>query len=484
MYILPSYFSYFSYCIGSSAAAARRAKSEMVRLLQLTGGNEEIGLGSERFAFLGFLVDADICKHSHSGLASICFHLSAELTILFVLDSIPSLTSTSTKKKTIAMSPAATIDQLKALLPPSSVHEPGTPSHRAQSLPWSQHAEANPKLVVTPSDLTSLQNTLKLLCEDSAVDFAVRNTGTGCASARDVILSMQGFKDFAFDEEAEVVTLGAGLDWGEVEVLMAAQAPGWALVGARCGWVGVAGGALVGGYSWLSHEFGLISDPQNLLDVQVVLRDGRVVWASEEDNGELLWGMRGGGGNFGVVTALKMRARRYREAIFAGMAFLPYERLEEVGKWVEAMVERKKDPKLAFAVTNQGPGIGKPAQGARPGVAVYLFDANGEEHARSKGYGFGELLAMEGIEVSGGMVPLSGMTKLADSYRSYQGVNKFWGSAPLLEEKVDAELIMRAWTWYEKSIEAYPELDEGSTILFEFGQEVRYASQFGGASTL
>jgi hypothetical protein len=157
--------------------------------------------------------------------------------------------------------------------------------------------------------------------------------------------------------------------------------------------------------------------------------------------------------------------------------------LGEVGRWVEAMVEREKDPKLAFTITNQGPGTGKPAQGARPDVAVYLFDANGEEHARSKEFGFGELLAMEGIEVSGGMVPLSGMTKLADSYRSYQGVNKFWGSAPLLDEKkVDAGLIARAWAWYEKSIEACPELSEGSTVLFEFSQEVCCAS-FSDAST-
>jgi FAD/FMN-containing dehydrogenase len=370
------------------------------------------------------------------------------------------------------MTHPTTIDLLKTLLPSSEIHEPGTASHRAQSLPWSQHAEAHPELVVTPSDLSSLQNTLKLLYENLALDFAVRNTGTGSASARDVILSMQGFKDFAFDEESEIVTLGAGLDWGEVEVLMAAQAPGWVLVGARCGWVGVAGGALVGGYSWLSHEFGLISDPQNLLDVQVVLNDGRVLWASEEEDGELLWGMRGGGGNFGVVSALKMRARRYREAIFAGMAFLPYERLDEVGRWVAAMVEREKDPKLAFTITNQGPGTGRPAQGARPGIAVYLFDANGEDHARSKDHGFGELLAMEGVELLGGMVPLSGMTKLADSYRSYQGVNKFWGTAPLLEEKLDAGLIARAWVWYEKSIEDCPELGDGSTVLFEFSQEV------------
>ena len=368
---------------------------------------------------------------------------------------------------------STTIAALKALLPPSEIHEHGTPSHRAQSLPWSQHAEANPKYVVTPSNLASLQSTLKLLYEDPELDFAVRNTGTGSASARDVILSMQGFKDFAFDKEAETVTVGAGLDWGEIEALMAAQAPGWALVGAWCGWVGVAGGALVGGYSWLSHEFGLISDPQNLLDVQVVLRDGRVIWASEEGDGELLWGLRGGGGNFGVVSALKMRARRYREAIFAGMAFLPYERLDEVGRWVAVMVEREKDPKLAFGVTNQGPGTGRPSQGTKPGIAVILFDAHGEEHARSKDCGFGDLLAMEGAEMLGGMVPLSGMTRLADSYRSYQGVNKFWGSAPLIKEKVDAGLIARAWDWYGKSLEACPELDEGSTILFEFAQEVR-----------
>jgi len=394
----------------------------------------------------------------------------------------PSIHITTIREKDHTMSTPTTIALLKNLLPPSQIHEPGTPSYLAQSLPWSQHAEANPKFVITPSTLPSLQSTLKLLYSDPSLDFAVRNTGTGSASARDVILSMQGFKDFVFDEGAQIVTLGAGLDWGEVEVLMAAQAPGWALVGARCGWVGVAGGALVGGYSWLSHEFGLISDPQNLLDVQVVLRDGRVVWASEEEDGELLWGLRGGGGNFGVVSTLKMRARRYREEIFAGMAFLPYERLEEVGRWVEGMVEREKDPKLAFAVTNQGPGTGRPAQGARPGIAIYLFDANGEEHARSKEYGFGELLAMEGIEVLGGMVPLSGMTKLADNYRSYQGVNKFWGSAPLLNEKVDAGLIARVWAWYEKSIEACPELDEGSTVLFEFAQEVRRTSLYSDTS--
>jgi FAD/FMN-containing dehydrogenase len=368
---------------------------------------------------------------------------------------------------------SSSIERLREQLDQSEVHLPCTAGYLAQSLPWSQHADAKPKLVITPSTLPSLQACVKLLYADESLDFAVRNTGTGSASARDVILSMHGFKSFSFDAVNEIVSIGAGLDWTEIEVKMARAAPGWALVGARCGWVGAAGGALVGGYSWLSHEFGLISDPQNLLDAQVVLKDGRVVWASEEDDGALLWALRGGGGNFGVVVGLKMRARRYHEAIFAGLVFVPYERLEEVGEWVERAVERLKDPKTAFFITNQGPGTGVPPQGAKPGIAVVLFDAYGEEHAKSKEEGFGEIFEMEGlVEISCGLVPLSGMTKLAESYKSYQGVNQFWGSAPLMEEKVDAGIIKRAWDWYAKAVEECPVLDQGSTVLFEFCQAV------------
>lgn len=366
---------------------------------------------------------------------------------------------------------SSSIDRIKETLDNSEVHHPGTAEYATQSLPWSQHTDAKPKLVITPSTLPSLQESVKLLYADETLDFAVRNTGTGSASARDVILSMHGFKSFYFDAASETATVGAGLDWSEVEVKMAVGAPGWALVGARCGWVGAAGGALVGGYSWLSHEFGLISDPQNLLDAQVVLNDGRVVWASEEDDGALLWALRGGGGNFGVVVALKMRARRYHEAVFAGLVFLPYERLDEVGKWVEKAVEKLKDPKMAFFITNQGPGTGVSPQGAKPDIAVVLFDARGQEHAKSKNEGFGEIFDMEGaVEVACGMVPLSGMTKLAESYRSYQGVNQFWGTAPLMEERVDAGIIKRAWEWYAKTIEECPVLDQGSTVLFEFCQ--------------
>ena len=68
-------------------------------------------------------------------------------------------------------------------------------------------------------------------------------------------------------------------------------------MGARQAYVSVAGTILTGGLSWLSGEFGLISDPANLLDAHLVLSSGKSIWASQDP--DLLWAMRGGGGNFG-----------------------------------------------------------------------------------------------------------------------------------------------------------------------------------------
>lgn len=199
------------------------------------------------------------------------------------------------------MPPQTKEDQLahlRSLLPPTEVFEPGSQPYTAQSTTWSTWADQHPPLVLQPTTLASLSAVVRALCA-SDLDFAIRNTGTGSVSAADAILSTHGFKSFAFSAAHETVTIGAGLDWGEVDALMEARAPGWQVVGARCSWVGVAGSSLVGGLSWLSHEFGMISDPQNLLDMQVVLGDGRVVWAAEEGEGELMWALRGGGGNFG-----------------------------------------------------------------------------------------------------------------------------------------------------------------------------------------
>jgi FAD/FMN-containing dehydrogenase len=191
---------------------------------------------------------------------------------------------------------AQQLDHLRSLLPESEVIERDGLGYSDQAAPWSVWADQRPPLVLQPTNLESMSKVVKYLY-DSDLDFAVRNTGTGSVSAKDVILSTHGFKDFKFDKASQTVTLGSGYSWGEVDLLIEKDAPGYQLVGARCSWVGVTGSSLVGGLSWLSHEYGMISDPQNLLDMQIVLGDGKILWASEEP--ELMWALRGGGGNFG-----------------------------------------------------------------------------------------------------------------------------------------------------------------------------------------
>jgi len=188
------------------------------------------------------------------------------------------------------------LEHLHSILASTEIFTDGQPEYKQQSEPWSTYAELHPRVVVQPTSLEQMQKVVKYLYE-SNLDFGVRNTGTGSVSARDVVLSTHGFKSFHFDQTTATVTIGSGFDWGEMDALMEEKAPGYAVVGARCSWVGVTGSALVGGLSWLSHEYGMISDPQNLLDMQVVLGDDRVLWASEEP--DLMWALRGGGGNFG-----------------------------------------------------------------------------------------------------------------------------------------------------------------------------------------
>ena len=177
------------------------------------------------------------------------------------------------------------LTHLTTLLPSTEIFHRDKPSdsenYTANSAPWSIWSDKHPALVLQPTDLKTLATVVRTLY-DGTLDFAIRNTGTGSASAEDVILSMQGFKSFSFSKEDGVVTIGSGFSWGEVDEKMESRAPGYAVVGARCNWVGVAGSSLVGGMSWLSHEFGMISDEGNLLDMQVCLRDGRAVWAKEE----------------------------------------------------------------------------------------------------------------------------------------------------------------------------------------------------------
>ena len=154
------------------------------------------------------------------------------------------------------------------------------------------------------------------------------------------------------------------------------------------------------------------------------------------------------------------------------MTFYPYSSLAEISKCVAMMHARPADPKVAMHVLNRGSGLGEPPQGAHPGIAIMMFDANGEEHGRSE-EGFAWAFRIPGVvEVSTTETTLRNMNALAESFRDWQGNNMFWGSAPLLGE-IDDETLVRAWKFWEDTVNLYEGFQEGSTVLLEFMQEVR-----------
>ena len=134
-----------------------------------------------------------------------------------------------------------------------------------------------------------------------------------------VVIDLSPMRSVRVDPAALRATVGGGATWADVD--HETQAHGLATTGGLVSTTGVAGFTLGGGIGWTMREFGLACD--NLVAADVVTSDGRLVHASETDNPDLLWGLRGGGGNFGIVTQFELDLHPLGPAVYAGPIFYP-----------------------------------------------------------------------------------------------------------------------------------------------------------------
>ncbi len=140
-------------------------------------------------------------------------------------------------------------------------------------------------------------------------------------------LDLSPMRQVSVDPATAVATVAGGAT--SADVATAAQRAGLVAVTGTAGSVGMAGLTLGGGYGPLSGRFGLAAD--NLLSADVVLADGTLVTADDEHNSELLWALRGGGGNFGVVTTMRIQLHAV-PALLAGMIMFRFDVLPELAE--------------------------------------------------------------------------------------------------------------------------------------------------------
>jgi FAD/FMN-containing dehydrogenase len=134
-----------------------------------------------------------------------------------------------------------------------------------------------------------------------------------------VMLDLSRLNAIEVDPDDRVVRAGAGLTWAQLNE--ATQAHGLAVTGGAISTTGIAGLTLGGGLGWLMSKHGLAAD--NLLSAVVVTADGRVLTASADEHPDLFWGLRGGGGNFGVVTEFEYRLHPVGPMITGGLVAHP-----------------------------------------------------------------------------------------------------------------------------------------------------------------
>ena len=199
---------------------------------------------------------------------------------------------------------------------------PGDPGYDELRTVFNAMIDRRPALIARCRDAADVAAAVTF-GRESGLPVAVYGGGhgvTGNAVCTDgLVIDLRPMKGIEVDPVTRTCRAEAGLTWGELDA--ATQEHGLAVTGGRVSSTGIAGLVLGSGSGWIERKFGFTVD--SLLSVEIVTADGQIRAASDTENPDLFWAIRGGGGNFGVVTSFTFRLHPLGPIVLGGMLMYP-----------------------------------------------------------------------------------------------------------------------------------------------------------------
>jgi len=319
---------------------------------------------------------------------------------------------------------------------------PGDPDYDDARTIWNGAHDARPALIVRCAGVGDVMQAVDFARSEN-LDVAVRGGGhsiPGFSTADGgLVIDLSSMNAVRVDPVRRTAVAEGGATWADFD--HETQAFGLATTGGLISSTGVAGLTLGGGIGWLVRKHGLAAD--NLIGADVVTADGRHIHCDEQENAELLWGLRGGGGNFGVVISLEFRLHPVGPTILGGPIFFDGRRAAEIldfyRTWVPTLPD---DVSTLVNLTTAPPAPFLPEQAhGKPIVAVVVAHA-GEHEAGHEALAPLEALA-DPIADLVGPIPYAGLQSLLDALYP-RGVHNYFRAAYIdrIDDATQARLVL------------------------------------------
>ncbi len=232
----------------------------------------------------------------------------------------------------------------------------GEPGYDEARTIWNAMIDRRPGVVVRCAGASDVIEAVRF-ANAHGMPIAVRGGGHNIAGSAvgdgGVMIDLSPMTSVRVDPKAMRAWVGPGATLADVD--RETQAFGLAVPTGINSTTGIAGLTLGGGFGWLTRPFGMTAD--NLVSADVVTAEGVLVQASETENPELFWALRGGGGNFGVVTSFEFRLNRVGPEVYSGLIVHPFERAGELLRGYRDVAAKAPDELTVWSVMRKAPPL-------------------------------------------------------------------------------------------------------------------------------